>query len=87
MERVLTPLQITLLIHIHCFSEPIENAEYPAQKVALQLFLDTELICANLDSRSGFETTERGAKLVQMLTETPLPQEAKPRWCDPRTGD
>lgn len=86
-RRPLTPLEITMLLHIYAIAEPIPDVIFPAQKETLRTFERDGLIVVNVESNSGYSVTARGKKLVHMLCNTPYPQPANPQWVDPRTGE
>ena len=78
----LTPNDIEVLIHCHCHPEPHPRLNAPAVSDAIQRFLRQGLIETVEDSNNTWATTERGRVLIDMLCETPLPEQ---RWFDPRT--
>ena len=80
----MTPSDITTLIHIHCRTDGLPNHDAPAViDTILQFSADGIIEPAN-DRTCGYQTTDRGKALIQLLCQTPLPQTA---FIDPRTQE
>lgn len=76
-----SPAYIEILLHIGCRVGPIECRDAPVVVLALNDFLEAELIKVNNTNQSGYEITTRGRCLINMWGQTPLPQMI---WVDPR---
>lgn len=63
----MTPLQISMLLDIHC-GTPIENLGCGPQQDAMRMFVESELI-----EPHDFKLRPRGQAYVSMLMSMPLP--------------
>lgn len=79
----ITPLHINLMIHCYALSEEIPNRGAPAVEEYLQQLQNEDLIEPSGASRSGFRSTPKGAKWIEMLRSTPFPI-LFTEWKDPR---
>lgn len=87
----MTPNEIEILLHFHVSSTQHPRQDAPAVVDATAMMLRNALIerAGRIPGGSvpptygAWKTTERGAVLVAMLRETPLPV---CQWVDPRTG-
>ncbi len=77
----MTPYQIKLILHWHCVVDRFPQANSPIYGETMAAMIADGLLKKREDSDGLYTTTERGAKFVEMLCETPLPVE---RWLDPR---
>lgn len=71
----MTPLEINVLLHIHCVAEPIENlgSHSSAQRDAVTWFKTEGLIQSDTESGCAYSLTDRGRAYVQFLMAMPLP--------------
>lgn len=69
----MTPLEITMLLHIGTRADPIENIQFPAQKETITAFENLYLIRRSDKYGCGFELTPRGEWLKDILCSVPLP--------------
>jgi hypothetical protein len=76
-----TPLHLLLMIHYHAVAEEVPNKDAPAVIEYTNQLASHGLIIGSFSSPSGYRSTARGAKWLQMLEETPLPEN---EWTDPR---
>lgn len=74
MHRHMTPLQISLMFHIHHRPKPL-NPIRPGspQEDAIRMFIDEGLIDYDDTEPCGFRMTDRGSAYVNYLQEMPLP--------------
>jgi hypothetical protein len=80
-ETVMTPYQIKLILHWYCVVDRFPQASAPIYDETMAWMLRDGLIEPRRDVEGLYTTTERGAKFVEMLCDTPLPEN---RWLDPR---
>lgn len=77
----MSPAEMSILIHCHALAKPLSESVVTSDTI--KWFLAEGII--EHDGRehsSGFKTTERGRKWLEMCLETPMPIM---RWVDPRT--
>jgi len=72
MKRHLTPIDIEILLHIHCRPEPYDNRFSPASSAVIERFAQDGLIKPT-GSDDVWTTTERGTAYVVALCSTPPP--------------
>jgi len=72
---ILTPFEITFLLHVYAIAEPFKHLETLAGKQAVCRFIAEGLIAQSDNSSSGFKITERGTALVDKLCSTPFPKQ------------
>jgi DNA-binding HxlR family transcriptional regulator len=85
----MTPYEINVILHIHTCIAPFESSGIkPSEllKATLEQLIELDIIKVD-DDRSVhhghiYETTPRGMTFVQMLCDTPFPEQ---KWIDPRT--
>jgi len=77
----MTPNEIEILIHCHCIASPHPRLGAEAVDEAIAMFLGAGILISV--GASYYKTTSRGAALVNLLCQTPLPEQ---RWVDPRNG-
>jgi hypothetical protein len=77
----MTPYQIKLILHWHCVADRFPHDSAPIYGETMAWMISDGLIKRNDEDAGLYTTTERGAKFVEMLCETPLPEN---RWLDPR---
>ncbi len=83
----LTPLKVTMLMHIHSIASPIPNAEFAAQMAALSEFETLGIITVDPDVRScGYQLTEFGDAYIRLILSALLP-EVHVIFIDSRTGE
>lgn len=81
----LSPAYIEILLHCHCHCEPIPRLDAPVTADALAMFEEYGIVEKADRFEHGWATTPRGRALVDLLCETPLPEEFT-SFLDPRTG-
>jgi hypothetical protein len=69
----MVPAKIEILIHIHCSPEPWPRKDAPVYQETIKEFVHEGLITASRGRGSEWRTTERGAAMIQHLTEVKLP--------------
>jgi len=79
----MTPNDVELLIHFHCCRAPHPRVDAPACRDAVAWMLTEDLIVTLIEEKT-YCTTDRGAKLVDMICSTPLPVPPTEQWIDPR---
>ena len=77
----MSPYEIELLLNIHCCPSELSQAKVPLLSRTLREFNNAGIIEPG-NSNSGWQTTDKGSILVEMLCATPFPVDA---WIDPRT--
>lgn len=75
----MTPNEIDVLVHYHCKGDPHPRINAIAVKGAVEMFIKIGILEPN--GVNHYDLTERGAKLLKMLCETPFPEK---KWVDPR---
>ena len=73
----MTPHEINVLLHIHTMAEPF-SPDSESYRSSISIFTMKGLIYKT-DSGSGYQTTETGETMVNMLCETPYPVPTNPR--------
>jgi hypothetical protein len=70
----MSPLEITMLLHIHTIAAPIQHIEYPAQKKAIREFMRCGLIEEAHTDRypSGYCVTSKGKYVIDVLCSIPI---------------
>ena len=77
----MTPHDIQVLIHCHCFPVIHPRIKAPAVKTSLSMLWENQLIEPN--GHDIFRTTEKGRFLIEMICDTPFPEV---KIVDPRVG-
>lgn len=85
----MTPNEIEMLIHFHTSSAPHPRRNAPAVKSSTAWMLQSDLIREapvddGVDAFMHYVTTAKGAAMIQILCDTPLPE---CRFVDPRNGE
>ena len=75
-----SPSDLEVLIHFHCCPTPHPRMHSPAVMSAVDKFVEAGILQES-DEESGYATTERGRKFLDMILATPYPQHV---WIDPR---
>lgn len=81
----LSPAYIELLIHCHCHCDPLPRPDAPVTIEGLAMLKEYGIIEESDRFDHGWATTMRGRALVQLLCETPPPEQFT-SFLDPRTG-
>lgn len=81
-SQAMTPLELKLLLHYHLSRDLYPLSTRYIKEATRDMFV-AELIIANEDTR-GYKTTAKGAALIAMLCQTPMPEQV---YIDPRTGE
>ena len=78
-----TPNGISVLLHHHSTTTPHPQADAPAVREAVTNLVDGGLLQLSDDPEreNGYETTDKGRMYVNMLCDTPWPEQ---RLVDPR---
>jgi hypothetical protein len=79
--RTFAPCDIEVLIWYHVRCEPHPTAYSPAVSSALKRFIRDRILEPNELTGSGYTTTARGKKWLEMILATPYPELL---WFDPR---
>ena len=69
----MSPLQVTLLLHIYAICEPIPGVLNAAQQEILKEMIRLGLIKEDITASSGYVITLRGRALVQNILATKVP--------------
>lgn len=77
----MTPYQIKLILHWHCVVDRFPHDNAPIYAPTMAGMISDGLLKRSEEGEGFYTTTERGAKFVEMLCETPLPES---HWLDPR---
>lgn len=77
----MTPYEIKLILHWHSVVDRFAYDHAPIYGPTMARMISDGLIKKRDDDDRLYVTTERGEKFVEMLCETPLPEN---RWLDPR---
>lgn len=75
----MNPAFLSVLIHCHAVAEPLQGS--PVHRDAVMFFLNNGIIAVDDRDGSGYATTERGRRWLEMILETPMPVQI---WTDPR---
>jgi len=82
----MTPLHIRLMLHYYAIASEYEPLEAKATQEYLTELVNDGLLKYRVpnDYTNSYEATERGKIWVQMILNTPYPQQ---EWVDPRNQD
>ena len=69
----MTPLQITMLLHIYVSCEPIAHVTAPSQSEAIEMFEKLEFVYRTPHEGCGFALLPRGRAYVSFLCQLPFP--------------
>lgn len=70
----MTPFKINLLLHFYCMAEPYPNTQCKAFKIAIDEFLEQNLIRTDHQQPSGYGLTVVGEEMVKRLKAVKVPR-------------
>jgi hypothetical protein len=68
-----TPLQLNLILHVHCRADLIEHEDAPAVREELQRLADIDILVPHF-SPPNYKLTKKGEAFVKILLATPFPE-------------
>ena len=79
----MTPYEIDLILWHHVCREPWPKSDAPIFQGTIDALVDARILepMPMASGRHTYATTDRGKRFVEMLCETPFPEQ---RWIDPR---